>query len=50
MEACFRDHVGNFVDSFNQRQQATLSMVEGEAHTLLQAIKETNYRDLDSSI
>ncbi|PNX79721.1 replication protein A 70 kDa DNA-binding subunit [Trifolium pratense] len=47
MGTCFRDHFGNFVAGFTQRQQATLSTVEGEAWTLLQAMKEANHRGLD---
>ncbi|PNX98057.1 hypothetical protein L195_g021297 [Trifolium pratense] len=47
MSACFRDHDGNFVADFTQRQQVTLSTVEGEAWALLQAIKKANLRDLD---
>ncbi|MCI62154.1 hypothetical protein A2U01_0083411 [Trifolium medium] len=47
MGACFRDHVGNFVDGFTRRQHATLSTVEGEAWALLQAMKEANHRALD---
>ncbi|PNY00670.1 hypothetical protein L195_g011638 [Trifolium pratense] len=47
MGACFRDHVGNFVAGFTQRQRATLSTVEGEAWALLQAMKKANYRGLD---
>ncbi|MCH88705.1 hypothetical protein A2U01_0009596, partial [Trifolium medium] len=44
MRAYFRDHVGNFVAGFTQRQQTTLSTVEGEAWTLLHAMKEANHR------
>ncbi|MCI40844.1 hypothetical protein A2U01_0062077, partial [Trifolium medium] len=47
MRVCFRDLVGNFVAGFTQRQQATLSTVEGRAWALLQAMKEANIRDLD---
>jgi hypothetical protein len=31
METYFQDHVDNFVADFTQKQQATLSTVEGEA-------------------
>ncbi|PNX94258.1 ribonuclease H [Trifolium pratense] len=40
-------YVDNFMAAFMQRQQATLSTVEGEAWTLLQAMKEANHRGLD---
>ncbi|PNX65155.1 hypothetical protein L195_g054400, partial [Trifolium pratense] len=47
MRPCFQYHVGNFVASFTQRQQVTLSMVESEAWALLQATREANHRGLD---
>jgi hypothetical protein len=43
MEAYFRDHVGNLVANFTQRQYATLLTVEGEVWTLLLAMKEVNH-------
>ncbi|PNX95459.1 replication protein A 70 kDa DNA-binding subunit [Trifolium pratense] len=47
MGACFRDHEGNFVAGFAQRQHVTLSTVEGEAWALLQAMKKANLRGLN---
>jgi ribonuclease HI len=47
MGDCFRDHVGNFVDRLTQRQQATMSMMEGKAWALPHAMKEANHRGLD---
>jgi hypothetical protein len=46
MGAYFRNHVGNFVVGFTQRQQATLSTVEGESWALLQTMKEAIHRGL----
>jgi hypothetical protein len=47
IEACFRDHVGNFMVGFMQRQQSTMSTMEGEAWALLHAMKEAIHRGLD---
>ncbi|MCI62562.1 hypothetical protein A2U01_0083819, partial [Trifolium medium] len=47
MRTCFRNHIGNFVAGFTQRQQATLSTVEDEAWALIQAMKEAIHRGFD---